>query len=126
MLLLLIRGEIFGQLQVNLVYETNDHSAHGIRASGNEELFVMARNNRKHFFIQHSPYENGKGCTLPYANESLYVYSLSVLPKSHNQQWGYSYGFLYLYENMKNQTDYVSMYMFNSTKDCQSKFEKIR
>lgn len=85
------------------IFQMHDHSAHGVRFSGNDQFTIVAANNYERFVISDYPYALGPAISTVYQLPNLYIYSLAVLSDNNSISYPKSYTFVYVAENMKTQ-----------------------
>jgi hypothetical protein len=85
------------------IYEMDDHSAHGVRFSGNDQFNVVAVNNFERYVMNSYPYVPGSSDTIRYPFSNLYVYSLAVLSDNNSISYPNRCRFVQVGEDMKTQ-----------------------
>jgi hypothetical protein len=85
------------------IYEMDDHSAHGVRFSGNDQFYVLAANNFENFDIHSYPNVLWAKGSIRYPFPNFYVYSLAVLSDNNSISYPNRYRFVVVGENMKTQ-----------------------
>ncbi len=108
------------------IYEMDDHSAHGVRFSGNDQFNVAAANNIEYFFIHFYPYVHRADFYMQYPFKNLYVYSLAVLSNNNSVSYPKRYRFVVVGEDMQTQDILFIVFTVNisdkgMSKNCHQK-----
>ncbi|CAF1453698.1 unnamed protein product [Adineta ricciae] len=96
---------VLSSISCQIVYDTNDDNAHGVRIAGNDQFIIFAINLNSGFSLAYSPFTPKERCSYSNASRDLYVYSVDVVYSSNNR----SVTFVQIAEQTSTQNVYFSI-----------------
>lgn len=105
----------------DILYDSDDDRAHGIRISANDHFLIFAVNKLKIYSIVSSPYDNQSPCSIVYPVLDDYVYSLAAIYNPSDANANDTFLFIQLAENMVTTEVVLSLIRINrSICSCKS------
>ena len=115
---ILLLSVILSSISSQVVYDTIDDNAHGVRIAGNDQFIIFAINIYDGFSLAYSPFSPRNRCSYANTSRDFYVYSVDAVYSSNNQ----TVTFVQIAEQTSTQNVYFTIVTID-TSSC-SKFTR--
>ncbi|CAF1018086.1 unnamed protein product, partial [Adineta ricciae] len=101
----LLLSVVLSSISCQIVYDTSDDNAHGLRIAGNDQFIIFAINLNSGFSLAHSPFTPTDRCSYSNTSRDFYVYSVDIVYSSNN----HTATFVQIAEQTSTQNVYFSI-----------------
>ena len=110
---------ILSSISCQVVYDTSDDNAHGVRIAGNDQFIIFVINLNSGFSLTYPPFTAKERCSYSNTKRDFYVYSVDAVYSSNN----HTVTFVQIAEQTSTQNVYFSIVTID-TSSC-SKFIRL-